>query len=277
MFLASCLTTSLFALLPWGSAGARALTLLPVGDGQCVIVQTHGKILVLDCGDREGGQQALRKLRAFFEEKALRGIDLLVLSHGDSDHSGGLEGLLENFQVDKVLLPAHPKCSSLLRILEQRGQPHRLLLSGESWNWDGWFETKLPLNSADLQSSNDGGLLSWIRLDERLTFLCLGDHEKRTLDRILELLDKKNFLQKKPLALLLPHHGAPSEALLRFVNQLQPSVLLESSGRPRALRQESFHHNLGQKVWSTGLGGRVSLQEKGGVWTILEENPKRNL
>ena len=262
IFLSSCLLTSLLALLPWGRVHKTELTLLPVGDGQCVVVQTGGRVIVLDCGDREGGRRAKQLLADFMAEEALPRIDLLVLSHADSDHSGALEGLLQSIPIAEVLLPAHPKCAALLQILRNHGQAHRLLLPGESLERFGLIQTSLPLESADLETSNDGGLISLIKLQPSLQasldFLCLGDQEGNTLDRILELLPKRT--QKRPLALLLPHHGAPSEALARFVKNLSPSLLLESSGRTRALRQESFHQHLRRPLWSTGLCGRITLR-----------------
>ncbi|HHI79612.1 MAG TPA: MBL fold metallo-hydrolase, partial [Planctomycetes bacterium] len=174
LFLASCLGTSLLALLPWEAARGEAITVLPVGDGQCVVVQTEGRVLVMDCGDREGGRRALRLLSEYFQEEGIPRIDLLVLSHGDSDHSGGLEGLLESIPTSMVLLPAHPKCARLLRLLRRRGQAHRLLLAGERWEWEGILEAQVPLASADLLSSNDGGLMSWLELGGGIRFLCLG-------------------------------------------------------------------------------------------------------
>ncbi len=278
LFLGSCVLTSLLALFPWGRAGGTAITLLPVGDGQCVVVQSRGRVLVLDCGDREGGHRAARALWGFLQEEGLPRIDLLVLSHGDSDHSGGLEEALETLPIGLVLLPSHPKCAPILRTLSRRHQAHRLLLPGETWNWEGILKANLPLESADLQSSNDGGLLSWIQFEGDLRFLCLGDQEGEALDRIRKGLIQENTktteTKKDKLVLLLPHHGAPSEGLFRLAHALRPQAILESSGKKRALRQSKFHQTLGQKIWTTGLEGRIHLEKRGSVWVLTQERQR---
>ena len=248
-----------------------------MGDAQCIVVQVRGKVLVMDCGDREGGRRAGRLLWDFFQERGLPRIDLLVLSHGDSDHSGGLDALLESIPTRLVLLPAHPKCAGLVQLLRQRGQAHHLLLPGERWEWQGLLQAELPLESADLQSSNDGGLLSWLHLGEGLRFLCFGDQEGEALDRIRgdwagQGMSRPSKTEGEKLVILLPHHGAPSQGLFRLVTQLQPTLVLESSSKARALRQQPFHRSLGQRVWSTGLSGRLRLSKRGDLWILSEEH-----
>jgi competence protein ComEC len=93
--------------------GALWVTALDVGQGMALVLETADTTLVFDTGPRiseqadAGGRVIVPYLRA-------RGIDrvaLLVVSHLDSDHSGGARSLLEAIAVERVLTsiePGHP-------------------------------------------------------------------------------------------------------------------------------------------------------------------------
>jgi len=81
------------------------VTVLDVGQGQSIIVQTEGKTILVDCGGDYGelaADAAVSKLMSM----GIGRLDVLILTHGDDDHFSGTEYLMGIMDVDLLLLPA---------------------------------------------------------------------------------------------------------------------------------------------------------------------------
>jgi len=84
------------------------LTFLSVGQGDCTVFQRSGITVLIDVGpknpDFDAGERivtpALRRL-------GVTRVDLILLSHPDIDHVGGLGAILDHFPVGRVAMPAH--------------------------------------------------------------------------------------------------------------------------------------------------------------------------
>jgi competence protein ComEC len=105
-----------------------------IGQGTAVLVRTHTRLLVYDTGPRpspasDAGERVLLPLlRARGEPR----VDLLMLSHVDTDHTGGALSLLKGLAVrasSSSVPPAHP--------LHARLPAHRRCEAGQAWEWDG--------------------------------------------------------------------------------------------------------------------------------------------
>lgn len=79
-------------------------TVLDVGQGQCLIMQSGGRVYVVDCG----GDSDTRPADAAAEALLSQGyshIDGLILTHTDRDHAGGAENLLSRIRTDLLIVP----------------------------------------------------------------------------------------------------------------------------------------------------------------------------
>jgi competence protein ComEC len=87
--------------------GPSRLVVFSVGQGDCALLQDQGRVALIDAGpvtqDFDAGQRLLApKLRSL----QVDAIDLVLISHPDLDHIGGLPALLEKFSVGAVVIPA---------------------------------------------------------------------------------------------------------------------------------------------------------------------------
>ena len=128
---------------PRPAPGQFETVAVDVGQGTAVLVRTRHHLLVYDTGPRyspeaDAGQRVLVPL---LRSRGERTIDLLVLSHSDTDHVGGAESLLEAMHVQASM-------SSLAEDQPPRARlpDHRPCVAGERWQWDGVeFEVLHPL------------------------------------------------------------------------------------------------------------------------------------
>lgn len=109
-------TTAAIALpLPViGAAEVKAPTVptisfLDVGQGDATLIQDHGRTVLVDAGPPDG--PILQRLR----ERGVRSIDLLVTTHAQADHEGGVPAVLERYPVGTLLDGAVGSSSSLHR------------------------------------------------------------------------------------------------------------------------------------------------------------------
>ena len=84
------------------------LTVLDVGQGLSVFIQSDGQTMLYDGGDRDASSFVV----SYLENQSLEHLDCVVVSHYDADHLSGIVGVLNRFPVSQVLSPDYEPSSS---------------------------------------------------------------------------------------------------------------------------------------------------------------------
>jgi len=117
------------------------MTVLDVGQGLAVVLQTQHHVLLYDAGPRLGQSDAGNLVVApFLKSQGIHHIDRVILSHEDIDHTGGFASLRNNFPIDDLMLTPgmHRDVASI-----------HYCNAGIAWNWDGvHFRVMHPLAKA---------------------------------------------------------------------------------------------------------------------------------
>jgi competence protein ComEC len=122
----------LLAFVGWQFLPARPdapeLVILDVGQGSAALVRTpEGHAALVDVGSSGGADVSRWTVIPYLVRSRIQLLDLVILSHADSDHTSGLPGLLDNFKVAKVLLGESFQCTMtgarVERFLIDRGVP----------------------------------------------------------------------------------------------------------------------------------------------------------
>ncbi|MEE5116787.1 DNA internalization-related competence protein ComEC/Rec2 [Pseudomonas alliivorans] len=192
---------------------------LDVGQGLSILLRTRHHTLLYDTGPRFGefdiGQ---RVVVPAIRKSGVRHLDMMLLSHADSDHAGGALAVHKAFPVSRVL------GGDIERLAPSLGA--RRCESGEQWEWDGvvfstWIWDQAPEGNAGacMLSVDAGG--------ERL--LLTGDvdaeAEQAAIDSGFDL--RAHWLQA-------PHHGSRSSSSKPFLKAVTPTGVLISRGRNNA-------------------------------------------
>ena len=206
--------------------GALRLTVFDVGQGLAVAVQTRHHALLYDSGPDFSGEadSGNRILVPSLRALGIAGLDGLVLSHDDTDHTGGAASIMRAMPVGWVSssLPAgHP----LLQSTKHAWRCH----DGESWNWDGvQFEMLHPAkNNGGTKKTHDNDQSCVLRIGVgEHSILLAGDIEKASEIRLLRLHADKLSAN----LLVVPHHGSKSSSSLAFVAATLPDYAVFTSG-----------------------------------------------
>lgn len=217
----------LFLLLPpRPAAGELWLTVLDVGQGLAVVARTENNTLLYDTGpgfnsDADSGN---RIIIPFLRGEGIRQLDTMVVSHADTDHSGGALSVLDAVPVQWLvssLKADHP--------VQQTPGNKRSCRAGESWDWDGVrFDMLHPLEqdyaSPKLKTNALGCVLKITTAHGSV--LLPADIEKKS-ER--ELLARAGDALPATV-LVAPHHGSKTSSTKEFVQQVKPALTIFTVG-----------------------------------------------
>jgi len=204
--------------LPRPPAGSVAVTVLDVGQGLAVAVETHRHLLLFDAGPKTyGGRDAGEDVvLPWLRHRGHHRIDRLIVSHADADHAGGLGSILRDVPVTSLMLSPQHRWDG----------PVERCTAGQRWTWDGVdFEILHPPSRAPPGSSeNDASCV--LRIGAGAQRLLLTADIEQAAEA--QLLRRPDALRAD--VLLVPHHGSLSSSSAAFLDAVRPQVALLSVG-----------------------------------------------
>ena len=101
-----CIVLSLCAALTasWLEREDTRITVLDVGQGQCIVLEQKGRVFLVDCGgDTDAGAADLAA--GYLLSRGITRLDGMILTHMDDDHAGGAGNLMTRIETDLLILP----------------------------------------------------------------------------------------------------------------------------------------------------------------------------
>ncbi len=224
-----------FPRLERPATGEFWVTALDVGQGQAVVIRTRQHVLVYDAGPlyASGEEAGSRVVAPFLRASGIRQIDTLVVSHDDTDHSGGALALAESHRPKTLLIALAGVPATTLsphgQALLAGASTARPCLAGESWQWDG-VEFRLlhpPAHHYRNPFYRDNDRSCVLKVSAAGGSILLpGD-----IERLAELsLLERVAPQLRADVLLAPHHGSRSSSSAAFLDAVAPSKVVISVG-----------------------------------------------
>lgn len=238
---------------PGPAPGEWRATVLDVGQGLAVLVETARHRLLYDAGPRYGSfDSGARIVLPYLRYRGHGALDLLLLSHGDNDHAGGALSVAQTLPVARVL--SGEPVSGLA--------PASRCRRGQRWNWDG-VEFRVLYPPAPGATGNAGSCVLAVAGGGH-SLLLSGDighaQERRLLNEVRRW---------RGGALVAPHHGSRHSSGAAWVKALRPAEVVFSSGwrnrfgHPHPEVRERYRR-IGARLWSTADHGAVHLLTRDG-------------
>ncbi|RLJ17718.1 DNA internalization-related competence protein ComEC/Rec2 [bacterium endosymbiont of Escarpia laminata] len=231
--------------------GGFRLTLLDVGQGLSVVVETARHQLVYDTGPAfpSGFNTAEAALLPYLHSRGIEQIDRLVVSNGDQDHAGGVAPLLKGIKVVDLIGG------------ESMAVPNfRYCRSGMSWQWDGVsFEILHPDGSEKFHTGNNASCVLRV-VGSGGSLLIPGDVEQQAEEWLVERYGR----DLKSDVLIAPHHGSATSSTLPFVDRVRPEYVLFPTGYrnrfgfPKADVQQRWR-DIGSKLLNSAEEGAIQI------------------
>ncbi|MCH8927598.1 MAG: DNA internalization-related competence protein ComEC/Rec2 [Candidatus Marinimicrobia bacterium] len=212
------------------------VTFLDVGQGDAAYIDdSFGRNIIIDTGQSNYGSEAGRfVVGPFLRSKGVNTINYLLLTHQDSDHTGGAIYILENFQVDTLITSYSDSGSStylkVLSIAERKNIPRMKTKMGDLIKLGRFSSIRIlhpPLGYGlrFANSNNNSSLVFKYNYGES-SILFTADIESSAEMKLV-----KSGYNLKSQLLKVPHHGSSSSSSMNFIEAVSPAEALISVGR----------------------------------------------
>ncbi|MGF6568827.1 competence protein ComEC [Paraburkholderia sp. GAS333] len=229
--------------------GTFRLTALDVGQGTSVLIETAHHTLLFDTGPGpESTHAGERVVVPFLQAHGVRSLDTLIVSHADSDHSGGAPAVLDAIHVEQMVA-ALPPSNALWSSAKQHGARTLPCAAGQRWQWDGvefamlWpdagplrgkpNEHCCVLRVSTIPAVASGPENRTKTIPPRIAALLTADIEAPT-ERVLLARDRDAL---RAQVLVVPHHGSKTSSTEPFLDSIDPSISIFQVGY-----RNRFHH-----------------------------------
>lgn len=220
--LAACGVIGLCAalLLSWWEplTDGMRVTVLDVGQGQCVLLQSCGKNYLTDCGgsyDMDAADLAAETLLS----QGITHLDGLILTHADRDHCGGARYLLSRIPADVVMIP-------------------------EAGDWESYLpedapvliaERNITITVADARLTVFAPVMSGSSNENGISVLFQAQNCDTLITGDLSVRGEQLLLEREEIPdlelLIVGHHGAASSTGTALLRQTAPDAAVISVGR----------------------------------------------
>lgn len=250
---------------PEMDAGEYRLTVLDVGQGSANVLSTRNHSLVFDAGARfsdrfdAGSHVVIPYLRS----QGIEDIDMLIISHGDADHIGGAQAVIDAYPAAWVVGQGIKSLAADIKMN---------CVEGYSWRWD---EVDFRFLSGDIDpatisttavkphaphSRNNSSCVLQVSSESGRT-LFTGDIEKQAEQGLLQRYGQ----QLKSDVLLVPHHGSKTSSTRAFIEAVAPGLSIISVGYRNRYRLpnnkvHARYEAVGGKLWRTDFDGAISVR-----------------
>lgn len=173
---------------------AGTVTFIDVGQGDSILIRAPFNIfnILIDTGSKYAYYKLDQTLKAY----GINDIDVLIITHEDSDHSGNIENLNRDFYIDKIIK------------------------NHEDFSNEFFYLKSLNNNIHD--NDNDNSLVFFMRYHD-LSFLFTGDISKKT---------EMEIIRKEPVSvdvLKVSHHGSKTGTSLDLLKTINPKIAVIST------------------------------------------------
>ena len=204
---------------------------LDVGQGDSIFIKTPSQKTVLIDGGKFGSG-VVKEMTQFlpFDEREL---DVLMITHFDFDHSGGLIDVLKYFDVNKVIISKNIKENEFVEYLqgmiEKEDSEVLTVYNGDKIDFGDGVEMEFlsPAKDGLYFSDNQSSIVSKLVYKDK-SFLFTGDID----DRIERSLVSRG-LDIRADVLKVSHHGSKSSSLQEFIDAVDPSISIIQVGKNR--------------------------------------------
>ena len=238
-----------------------------VGQGDALLLRNGAEIALVDVGRED------EPIDHCLESLGITHIDLLVLTHFDADHIGGIQGAMRNRSVDLALISGfkddRPLVGLVTEVLARSALEVKIGHRGMMGELGGvtWRVLSPSFSAQEAQDSNDASVVAVFTF-EGFSVLTLGDlgevGQKRLLRQSWPYLRE---LQDEPLVLKVAHHGSKDQSP-ELHELLGPDVGLVSVGEGN----DYGHPNSKTLSLLSGLGAKILRTDSQGAISIRVEH-----
>ncbi|MFX3643317.1 MAG: ComEC/Rec2 family competence protein [Candidatus Pristimantibacillus sp.] len=251
--------------------GQLNVLFIDIGQGTSVLIEKNGKYLLYDTGDNDKEELMVRTLK----EHNIKKIDVVIGSHPHADHIGGLDAVIDNFDVKKLYMPkvtTNTKTfESVLLSAKKKGLKITSAKAGTTIDFgkDISVDVVAPIKSK-YDDLNDYSVVVKLTYKNQSVLLTGDASYESEMDMVKSGEDLRAAL------LLTPHHGSSSSSSQKMISAVNPEYTViqvganNKYGHPtdkvlKRLEKQKV------KVFRNDLQGSILATTNGDKWEFKTE------
>lgn len=255
-------TSTVVVISPGTDPGGEDIQIhfIDVGQADSILIDAREYEVLIDAGNNQDGDTVTEYLRPYVDGA----LDLVIATHGDADHIGGMDDVLAAYQVNQLIDSGERKDTQTFRdywtaaMREPNCQVREdsdctISLGGNAY-------LQIIETGDNYEDSNNNSVVSLLVYDE-VKVLFTGDMESDVEKRNLHKFSDVDVLKSG-------HHGSASSSCMAFLEKTRPEYVVVSAGlrnsygHPAATTLNNYF-SVGAKVLGTFRSGDIIMTTDG--------------
>ncbi|NLF80620.1 MAG: MBL fold metallo-hydrolase [Clostridia bacterium] len=252
-----------------GPPAVMAVSFLDVGQGDCILIESQGDFLLIDGGNNEDGLLVVNFLRS----QGVDELDYIIATHPHADHIGGLDTVIENFEVETVIAPQATQSTrtfeEFIDAVATAGLALTVPQSGKSYTL-GRASFIIIAPNDDYGDELNNWSVGIKLINGSTSFVMCGDAEAAAEADMLE-----TGIDISADVLKISHHGSNTSTTDAFLAAVRPRFAVISCGSGNAYGHPhpdilTRLYHAGIKLFRTDLQGSITAVSDGSgiTWSI---------
>ncbi len=260
------LVLSLIMLLTVNKPNAPFLSMLYVGQGECIVIKTGANsAIMMDCGSTSDERFLENNVIPFFKEEGITALDAIFVSHADKDHICGVPELLSqnnHIKIKHIYLPKIKEegknnfYKNTVYLAKERNIPVTYVERKMSFKFGKVKLLCLAPSYKNLSGdANKDSLILLLKGPNKTDILLTGDSDIEAQESVLS--DILKYSDNKVEILKVAHHGSKNSTSSKLIEAEKPKVTIISAGK-----DNSYGHPHKEVLEHISKGGAVSFCTK---------------
>lgn len=235
------------------------------GDSMLYITKNQKKVYMFDTGGIQNKSISDNSL-TYLKSLGINKIDYLILTHGDYDHMGDAQNVINKINIKNVIFNIGKYKSLENKLIE--------LLNKKKIQYYKSNVVKLDnikfLNDKDFNNENDNSIVTLLKVNN-YNFLLMGDASIKTENYLMNKYNISNITFLK-----VGHHGSNTSSGQNFINYLKPKYSIISVGKKNKFghpKKEVLDILKMTKIYRTDLNGSIQILLNNYRYQIITYNP----
>ena len=232
--------------------------IIDVGQADCTLIKMpDGQNMLIDAGNNSDGGY----LVDYLESEDVEKIDYLIGTHPHADHIGGMDDIIENFEIGKIYMPRVTSNTQtfeeVLQAIKDKGLKIETATAGKTVLEGEVFAQFISPVGEYYEELNDYSAVLKLTYGSK-SFLFMGDAEALAEKEILQKFDVKSDVLK------VGHHGSSTSSHNAFLKAVNPEIAVISVGEGNDYGHPHKSvlkrlEKIGTRLYRTDLNGTVKV------------------